>query len=341
MWDIQADEPLLYISEIDEYFHREAVTQLLWVPILSTYELVPIYNIVSVATDGKILFWRETDKLKFPIRGYLLQLKAQTKLDLLSSTSLEFCKDTQSLIAGSISGALCKIPGASLVSPDISKKGAMADTLKWTSEAAAIRDYLNEESKRELIPRIERYCKEERLNEVDFTCIYKAKVDQRILYPSPGLITYEPHAGSVNCIKSSPHQRNLFATASADGSIRLYDQQQKGYIFQIEPGVSIDVTAVDWSPLRPSAFIVSCSNGDLTIYDFYCNKATPIIRIGSIGKISATTVRFNSRLTGYMAAGYENGVTKIYKLNRYYSVGTVKPEEYNVWKKIIEQEDKL
>jgi len=337
IWDIQADENLLCMSEIDEYLHREAVTQLLWVPILSTLELIPDYNVVSIATDGKVLFWREADQLKFPIRGYLLELKAQTKLNLLSSTCLEFCKDTQSLLIGSISGSLSKIGGASIVSSEFSKKGSIATSLKWSPEAAAFRDHLSSnEAKRELIEKLELYCKEQGTKEVSIEDIFKARLTIKTLYPSPSLFSYESHTGPVTCIKSSPHQRNLFASSSTDGSVRLYDQQQKSYLVQIEPGATIEVTGIDWSPLRPGAFAISCSNGDIAIYDFYCSKAAAVVRIPSLSKTPATTIKFNERLIGYMAAGYENGTVKVYKLNKYYSIGTVKPEEYDIWKKIIE-----
>jgi len=31
LWDIFKTDPLLCVSRIDEYYHREAVTQLLWI----------------------------------------------------------------------------------------------------------------------------------------------------------------------------------------------------------------------------------------------------------------------------------------------------------------------
>ncbi len=43
MWDVQAEEPFICMSEIDDYFHREAVTQLLWVPVLSDFDLSSNY----------------------------------------------------------------------------------------------------------------------------------------------------------------------------------------------------------------------------------------------------------------------------------------------------------
>lgn len=31
IWDIDAEEPKMFVSEIDEYYHREAITKLIWV----------------------------------------------------------------------------------------------------------------------------------------------------------------------------------------------------------------------------------------------------------------------------------------------------------------------
>jgi len=343
MWDIQAEEPLICMSEIDEYFHREAITQLLWVPVISGVDLSSMYNIVSLGTDGKILFWRQSDLLKFPIRGYLLAQKEQTKANPLSGTCMEFCQDTQSLIIGSISGALWKIGSGSLTSPvNPLKKGANITSMQWKPSANSIRDHIvDPEIKREITEKVERFCRDRGIKEVDYNHIFEAKIDQRALYNCTGIFPYEFHSGPVTSIKASPFQRNLFLTASSDGSIRIYDQMQKNYIFHLEPGVTSEVTSIDWSPLRPGSFASSSSNSEIAIYDFNCNKSAPVVRLQSPMKSPATIMHYNAKLTGYMAAGYENGTVNIYRLNKYYSVGTVMQEEHKVWKGLIEEESKI
>ncbi len=299
---------------------------------------------MSVSTDGKILFWRQSDQLKHPIRGYLLstreQLIGKAVANPLNGTCLEYCADTQSLLVGSISGALWKI-GSAVVSPVPAKKGVTVSTMKWTSDAAAIRDSVTEiETKREIVEKVERHCKDLGIKEVDYEQIFESKIDLRALYPCPSVFAYESHSGPVYSIKSSPFQRNIFVTCSADGSIRLYDQQQRGYLLQIEPEVTCEVLSVDWSPVRPTAFMATISTGEGFMYDVRHNRSAPIVKVAASSKVGATSVKFNGRLTGFVATGYESGSVNVYKLNKYYSVGTVRPEEFQTWRDIIEEENK-
>ena len=45
---------------------------------------------------------------------------------------------------------------------------------------------------------------------------------------SPVVIGYAPHAGPVYALACSPFHRNLFLSASTDGSVQLYNQLQVG-----------------------------------------------------------------------------------------------------------------
>jgi len=63
------------MSEIDEYYHREAITSLIWVRQESLVSMAITVSLVSIATDGKILVWRMSDKLRFPIKGHMLSKK--------------------------------------------------------------------------------------------------------------------------------------------------------------------------------------------------------------------------------------------------------------------------
>lgn len=268
------------------------------------------------------------DLLKHPIRGCLLISKEQsgtkTLGNPLSSICLEYCDDTQSLLVGSISGALWKISG-SIITTMGTSKDIMPTALKWKDGAAAFRDnLLDPEAKRDVTTRVEKYCKENGFKEIEYQHIFEAKIDIRRLYSCPNVFGYEYHSGPVTAIKSAPFQRNLFATCSADGSIRLYDQQQKGYLIQLQPTISAEVTCFDWSPLRPAAFIASCSSGEIFLYDISQNKSAPILKLQSQSNTGSTFVKFNSRLTSYMASGYENGSVRIYKMNKYYSIGRVR-----------------
>jgi hypothetical protein len=96
-------------SRIDEYFHREAVLKIIWVPSVNLSSGQSNYNLTTVATDGKILVWREEDKLKFPVKGYLLARKKKGELATVGGTSLAISiEDKSCFIVGTESGSMFK-----------------------------------------------------------------------------------------------------------------------------------------------------------------------------------------------------------------------------------------
>lgn len=58
LWNIDSDEPQIAVSAIDEYYHREAITKLIWVKYESLTSLAVSYSLLTVSTDAKILVWR-------------------------------------------------------------------------------------------------------------------------------------------------------------------------------------------------------------------------------------------------------------------------------------------
>ena len=46
-------------------------------------------SLVSIATDGKILVWRMSDKLRFPIKGHMLSKKKGQDVNIIGGTALD------------------------------------------------------------------------------------------------------------------------------------------------------------------------------------------------------------------------------------------------------------
>ena len=94
LWNIDSDrngeDAVICQSQIDEYYHREAVTKLIWIKYESMTSLSFQYCLLSVSTDAKILVWRINDKLRFPAKGHLLARKKDGELATVGGTS--FCK---------------------------------------------------------------------------------------------------------------------------------------------------------------------------------------------------------------------------------------------------------
>jgi WD40 repeat protein len=116
LWNIDSErngeDSLICNSSIDEYYHREAVTKLIWMKYESMTSLSFQYCLLSVSTDAKILVWRLADKLRYPAKGHLLARKKDGELATVGGTS--FCKvhggaqDEQTFIVGTEGGSIFK-----------------------------------------------------------------------------------------------------------------------------------------------------------------------------------------------------------------------------------------
>ena len=84
------DDNLISKSGIDDYFHRQLITKLIWwedkIPgtkQISYVHFKTTQNLLSLSTDGKILLWdikldQNKDPFEFPLKGFsLLRKKAQ------------------------------------------------------------------------------------------------------------------------------------------------------------------------------------------------------------------------------------------------------------------------
>ena len=74
---------------------------------------------------------------------------------------------------------------------------------------------------------------------------------------------YNKHNGPVTSISPNPFKDRLFLTASADGSIRLYDVQDVKQVMIFEPKYSEYILCVQWSPVRPAVFVAVSDHGTL------------------------------------------------------------------------------
>ena len=70
---------------------------------------------------------------------------------------------------------------------------------------------------------VEKYCLNKGLKEIDIENVFSSKPDIRKTYINPVAFAFEAHMGPVYSIQFSPFIRNLFITASLDGSVKLFD----------------------------------------------------------------------------------------------------------------------
>ncbi len=62
----------------------------------------------------------------------------------------------------------------------------------------------------------------------------------------------------MHCTPSHPPQRQIFASASVDNTVRVYSTTHSAALLVVEPMGGMSVTSLHWSPLRPTVFGVGC-----------------------------------------------------------------------------------
>ena len=83
---------------------------------------------------------------------------------------------------------------------------------------------------------------------------------------SPVKFEYEPHAGAAHGVSVNPHDRSVFATCGADGSLRVYGQYRARRTLSMEPCDGA-LFCVQWSPSRPLVVAAGTASGRVVVYD--------------------------------------------------------------------------
>lgn len=76
------------------------------------------------------------------------------------------------------------------------------------------------------------------------------------------------HTGSVEEIQWSPNEKNVFASASSDGTVKIWDSRSKSKTAAISiPVSSTDVNVLSWSTLTPHLLASGHDDGSFSIHD--------------------------------------------------------------------------
>jgi len=349
IWNIDDENPnpQLYISAIDEYFHREAITKLLWVKHESIETLAVHTSLVSTSTDGKILVWRLEDKLRFPVKGHMMTKKG-ADIVVMGGTALDttFIMNDTTYFAGTEGGQLFKCTITQPSDSDISAFFDSSSGVRWKQEAINVMANLPKKNIGEVRKRVERYVQDSGKRDVYAPTVYEAKPKINLLFPHSMTATFEKHLGPCTGISCSPFLKRLFLSCSTDGSVRLYDMSDTRPMLTFEPGYNEYLTKVAWSPFRPTVFVTISNTGTVYIYDLILSKQTPSYILeykappghdaGSSQK-TAYSVAFNPVIRDFLAVGYHDGSAKIYQLN--YSLSRAKKDEVKILKSFMEEKE--
>ncbi|KAL9656610.1 hypothetical protein ABK040_002883 [Willaertia magna] len=116
-------------------------------------------------------------------------------------------------------------------------------------------------------------------------------------YNSQYLRTYEGHNMNVYSLKWNHFHPNVFLSASADWTVKLWDMNyiQPLMVFDLGSGVG----DVDWAPYSSTVFAAVTEDGRVQVYDLSINKRDSLTDSCSliVKKAKLTHVQFNSSST--------------------------------------------
>uniref|UniRef100_A0A7S4VTD3 Uncharacterized protein n=1 Tax=Alexandrium monilatum TaxID=311494 RepID=A0A7S4VTD3_9DINO len=316
IWNTASGEldPLIASSSIDDYFHREAIQEVNWIPA-DLSGSPDAYLIATVSGDGKVLIWDARDNdLSYPSRGFVL---LGSKKKCLGGRSLSFSPlDPWLFVVGCETGTVMRAfrppPGASVGKPQ--------GNYSWRSSAVQLLDQLAANSRLQLQHHVEGYCRTVGVKEVTAEVVFRSKPDQAAIFPPPKTTDLEPHAGPVVVATFSPFHRKLLLTGSVDGAVKLFDVlQQRALLTLFPPSKHLStcaVSAASWSSARPCVFAVAMEMGGVYIYDMLQSKQEPVLQLplAASGSQKVTSLAFNPRQRGLLACGDAGGRVRVFRL---------------------------
>ena len=177
-------------------------------------------QLYSVSQDGKILHWL-TEKLDShcmdqPLRGFAILNKKVHEGGLCLSFSSQ---DYNTILTGTEAGNVFR----GTIAPINTERFVMDASMKWKRLAELVINNTPERSRYELKNAAEEYCGNRNIKEVPVAALFAHKPDLRKVFNPFIQFRYEKSAGPVIGLSCSEIHRNLFATASTDGSVRVYN----------------------------------------------------------------------------------------------------------------------
>ncbi|GMH79009.1 hypothetical protein TrLO_g7720 [Triparma laevis f. longispina] len=337
VYDTSLPSPLTAASKIDDYFHREPISSLSFVPD-------PVSNgsyvLVSVSGDGKVLFW-DIDKLKAPTRGVMVLKESKENSPRLGGSALATQGEGGGdLWVGSEGGRVVRVQGRDKAP---AKPGKMkACDMKWSTNALQAIYRVPAHQRDELIRLIEKRAKSDKRRGVDLSAIYAARPPFSSIFPVGTVFSYRGHEGRVGGIDCSSFSKKVFATGGSDGEVHVYNMLSKDPIRVLEGRGA--VSAVKWSKTRSSILawageggvVVSdvingeettlspawkeptstnsSSNDDENLDDAPPAPSTNSIFSSLFKPATFSSLAFNGKVRNLIAAGDANGVVHVWRL---------------------------
>ena len=238
---------------------------------------------------------------------------------LEGGASLSFsAEDPTAFVVGLEAGQLFK--GSLLANQLRTAQAVMREhaEVPWSAAAAALVARVPQASYSRLKQKVERDVAIGRDKEVLPSHVFAAGVNPRELYASPLTFCFRTHSGPVYAARFSPFHRNVFLSASTDGTIRLYNQLSPQPFHVVEVN-SAPILCAAWSPARPLVFAAAASDGKLYLFDLKKSKGKPevTLNVTDDGKTACTYVAFNTKSPELLSTADALGAVKIWRLSTF------------------------
>ena len=182
LYELGREEPLLGRTIVDDYFHRDIITQLNWWAYRPPGRAETNYNLLSLAADGKILLWEVPNQalsedskhrslLKYPIKGFLMLRKKENVVIPVSGLSMSTSPGNKScLVVGSEGGSVLRATLAP-INHHSNTEGKinldMQPTVKFKPPVYPFLLNLVPKHLREVKTHVEKVCKANKIDTVD------------------------------------------------------------------------------------------------------------------------------------------------------------------------------
>ncbi|KAK9829743.1 hypothetical protein WJX72_007628 [[Myrmecia] bisecta] len=130
-------------------------------------------------------------------------------------------------------------------------------------------------------------------------------------YAEQYLESYSGHMGPVYQVQWSPFQADLFLSASADWTVRLWAEGKAAALLTFQSGNS-EVNDVQWCPSSSTVFGDVTGGGRLQIWDIACSTVKPIAQHELEG-VKQLCMLFASS-SPIVVAGCSDGAVRVYRL---------------------------
>ena len=320
-----------FISKIDSSLYKECVVSVKFVKFDDK-----TYYIASISEEGRLLLWNPERQLKYPIIGYNLKHKVERNILPISPTVLinnpfESCD----FRVGAYDGNIYKV---NFSNPNfdsgINHDNIFKDNkgIVWRNDVRIFISNMKDSEIKEMKTLIENKCKDRKISNLTMEEFLKLRPNVNKIYVNAIKAIYERHFSPITSINFNYFVKNLLATTSYDGGLRLYYGDENGLkyfytkICSLKEKKSSDAdyyTYTTWSPYKPKILISGNSVGEIE-FDILTNKKS-LLNVGKIenkGMSPVVKIIFNPNESMYknvLTVCYKEGIVELIKLSDSFS----------------------